>query len=136
MENEQAFLGRGWSFPPSFDYNTGEVNLLNGESDIESSLEILLSTKVGERIMQPTYGCQLDELQFSPLNRTTITYVAELIETAILYHEPRISVEKISMSEAPGQLGVIIIELHYIVRATNSRKNMVFPYYRVEANAR
>ncbi|MCC5938902.1 MAG: GPW/gp25 family protein [Lunatimonas sp.] len=136
MENEQAFLGRGWSFPPSFDYNLGEVSLLNGEADIESSLEILLSTKLGERIMQPSFGCQLDELQFSPLNRTTITYVADLIETAILYHEPRIGVEKINMSEAPGQVGIILIELHYIIRATNSRKNMVYPFYKLEANAR
>ncbi|WP_209328736.1 GPW/gp25 family protein [Lunatimonas salinarum] len=136
MENDQEFLGKGWSFPPSFDHQAGEVNMLSGEADIKSSLAILLSTKLGERIMQPTFGCQLDELQFSPLNRTTVTYLADLIETAILYHEPRIGVEKINMSESPGDLGVIHIEIDYIIRATNSRKNMVFPFYKVEANAR
>lgn len=136
MENELAFLGRGWSFPPSFDHRSGEVTLISGEADIESSLEILLSTKLGERVMQPTFGCQLDELQFSPLNRTTITYVADLIETAILYHEPRINVEKITMSEATGQLGIINIEVHYVIRSTNSRKNLVYPFYKIEANAR
>ncbi|EON78222.1 GPW/gp25 family protein [Lunatimonas lonarensis] len=136
MNSEYAFLGRGWSFPPTFDHRTGEVELLSGEADIESSLEILLSTKLGERVMQPSYGCQLDELQFNPLNRTTVTYVSDLIETAILYHEPRIAVEKIKMQEAPGQPGVVLIELDYIIRSTNSRKNLVYPFYKIEANAR
>jgi phage baseplate assembly protein W len=136
MNSEYAFLGRGWSFPPTFDHRTGEVELLSGEADIESSLEILLSTKLGERVMQPSFGCQLDELQFKPLNRTTVTYISDLIETAILYHEPRITVEKIKMEEAPGQLGIILIQLDYIIRSTNSRKNLVYPFYKIEANAR
>lgn len=135
MENEYTFLGRGWAFPPSFDFHAAETRMTSGEADIESSLQILLSTKLGERVMQPKYGCQLDELQFNPLNRTTITYVSDLIETAILYHEPRISVEKISMTEPPDRLGLVLIEIDYIVRATNSRKNLVYPYYITEANA-
>jgi phage baseplate assembly protein W len=136
MENEYGFLGRGWAFPPAFDWNLGENVMLEGEVDIESSLMVLLSTRLGERIMQPTYGCQLDELQFNPLNRTTITYISDLIEKAILYHEPRITVDKILMTNADGQLGLILIELQYTVRATNSRKNLVYPFYKNEATAR
>lgn len=136
MENEFGFLGRGWAFPPAFDWNLGENVMLEGEADIESSLMVLLSTRLGERIMQPTYGCQLDELQFNPLNRTTITYISDLIEKAILYHEPRITVDKILMTNADGQLGLILIELQYTVRATNSRKNLVYPFYKNEATAR
>lgn len=135
MEIEFGFLGRGWAFPPSFDYQLAETVMLEGEADIESSLIILLSTRLGERIMQPKYGCQLDELQFNPLNRTTITYISDLIETAILYHEPRINVDKILMANAEGQLGLVLIKLQYTVRATNSRKNLVYPFYKIEATA-
>lgn len=136
MEEDMGFLGRGWRFPPSFDEKTQAVNMSSGTADIQESLWILLSTRLGERIMQPKYGCQLDELQFGALNRTTITYVSELIRTAILYHEPRIEVEKITIKEDESTEGKLIIDLTYLVRGTNSRMNLVYPYYLTEGRGR
>lgn len=132
MENEQAFLGIGWSFPPEFKENTKAVVMLTDEEDIKSSLEILLSTKVGERIMQPKYGCNMDELLFNPLNRTLKTFVSELIKTAILYHEPRIDVEKIDITKGDDLTGELLVLIDFKVRATNSRINMVYPFYKLE----
>lgn len=129
------FLGTGWSFPPAFSDKSQSVEMSSGVEDIQESLWILLSTRLGERVMQPKYGCQLDELQFSPLNRTTITYVSELIRTAILYHEPRIEVEKIDIREAEMVEGKVLIDLTYMVRGTNSRQNLVYPYYLNEGTA-
>tara|TARA_R110001599_G_scaffold5737_11_gene28634 strand:- start:629 stop:1039 length:411 start_codon:yes stop_codon:yes gene_type:complete len=129
MEEELDFLGKGWSFPPTFDKDSGMVEMRSGLVDIQDSLWILLSTRLGERVMQPKYGCQLDELQFENLNRTTITYISELIRTAILYHEPRIEVEKIEIEEEGLIAGKVLIKLSYLVRSTNSRMNMVYPYY-------
>lgn len=96
MEATKSFLGRGWSFPPEFSKESRSVKMLEDEADIKSSLEILLSTRLGERIMVPGYGCNLEELLFSPLNLTLKTYVIDLIKTAILYHEPRIDVKKLT----------------------------------------
>lgn len=132
MENEQAFLGIGWSFPPEFKESTKAVTMLTDEEDIKSSLEILLSTKVGERIMQPKYGCNMDELLFNPLNRTLKTFVSELIKTAILYHEPRIDVEKIDITQGDDLNGELLVLIDFKVRATNSRINMVYPFYKLE----
>lgn len=129
MEEELDFLGKGWSFPPTFDKDSGMVEMRSGLVDIQESLWILLSTRLGERVMQPKYGCQLDELQFENLNRTTITYISELIRTAILYHEPRIEVEKIEIEDEGLIAGKVLIKLSYLVRSTNSRMNMVYPYY-------
>ena len=132
METEQDFLGIGWSFPPEFKESTKEVTMLKDESDIKSSLEILLSTKIGERIMQPKYGCNMDELLFNPLNRTLKTFVSELIKTAILYHEPRIDVEKIDITKGDDLSGELLVLIDFKVRATNSRINMVYPFYQQE----
>jgi uncharacterized protein len=132
MENEQAFLGTGWSFPPEFKKITKSVIMISDEEDIKSSLEILLSTKIGERIMLPKYGCNVDELLFNPLNRTLKTYVSELIRTAILYHEPRIDVEKIDITQGDDLNGELLLSLDYKIRATNSRTNMVYPFYKLE----
>lgn len=127
-----SFLGTGWSFPPSFDPQLGIANMLSDEADIQSSLEILLSTRLGERVMQPTYGCNLDEMLFEPLTTTLKTYIADLIRTAILYHEPRITVNKIDMTESNDLEGLVLIKLEYTVKSTNSRYNYVYPYYKNE----
>ncbi len=132
MENNDSFLGIGWSFPPEFKENTKTVTMLMDEEDIKSSLEILLTTKVGERIMQPKFGCKMEELLFNPLNRTLKTFVAEMIKTAILYHEPRIDVEKIDINQGDDLTGELLVIIDFKIRATNSRINMVFPYYKEE----
>ncbi|MCE5204596.1 MAG: GPW/gp25 family protein [Porphyromonadaceae bacterium] len=133
MEN-QSFLGRGWSFPPEFNKESKAVKMLEDEADIRSSLQILLSTRPGERVMVPGYGCNLDELLFSPLNLTIKTYVIDLIRTAILYYEPRIDVNKIEIDQTEEFLGVLLIHIEYTIRATNSRMNMVYPFYKEEGN--
>lgn len=130
MKNKASFLGTGWGFPPEFKQK--QVKMISNEEDIESSLHILLTTRLGERVMLPEYGCNLEELLFEGLNRTLITYVVELIKTAILYHEPRIDVLKIDISETEPLEGKLIVEIDYRIRATNSRRNMVFPFYREE----
>ncbi|MCG6187831.1 GPW/gp25 family protein [Maribellus maritimus] len=134
METTKSFLGRGWSFPPEFNRGAQKVKMLEDETDIKSSLEILLSTRLGERVMVPNYGCNLDELLFKPLNLTLKTYVTDLIKTAILYHEPRIDLNKVEIDPSDELNGVLLIKLDYTIRTTNSRKNMVYPFYKEEGN--
>lgn len=134
MEANKSFLGRGWSFPSEFNRGTKAVKMLEDEADIKSSLEILLSTRLGERIMVPGYGCNLDELLFKPLNLTLKTFVVDLIKTAILYHEPRIDVSKIDIDPTNELEGVLLVNIDYTIRTTNSRKNMVYPFYKEEGN--
>jgi uncharacterized protein len=125
----KSFLGTGWDFPPQFDHNGRTVHMVSDSEDIRSSLEILLSTRPGERVMLPNYGCNLDELLFEPLTTTMKTYMKDLIQTAILYHEPRIEVNKIELVDTGELEGRILITVDYTVRSTNSRFNYVFPFY-------
>lgn len=126
---QYPFLGRGWSFPPTFDRNISGVEMLEDASDIASSLEILLSTLQGERVMLPQYGCNLDELLFEGLDTRMKTLLADKIESAVLYHEPRIELENVILSENDDVEGVVTISIDYRVKTTNSRFNLVFPYY-------
>ena len=123
------FLGLGWSFPPSFNIQLQSVEMTEQNEDIERSLQILLTTTTGERVMQPKYGCNMDEFLFEPLNLSTKTIMVDKIKTAILYFEPRIDVKKITLDSTDELNGVILIQIDYLVRATNSRFNFVFPYY-------
>lgn len=128
MADKAEFLGTGWGFPPTFEKDTGSVGMISDEEDINSSLEILLGTSIGERLMQPTYGCDLKRLLFEPVDTSLKAYIQELIRTAILYHEPRIKPDKVNLAARPEE-GVIEITLEYTVRTTNSRYNYVYPFY-------
>ena len=135
MAISKSFFGTGWAFPPTFSKTTSAVNMLSDEADIQSSLEILLSTRQGERVLRYDYGCNLDELIFEPLTTTFKTYIKDLISTAILYYEPRIQVNKIELDDTGELEGKILISVDYTVRSTNSRYNFVYPYYIKEGNA-
>lgn len=124
----ESFLGTGWSFPPSFNAS-GVVELTSDELDIQRSIEILLSTKKGERVMEPDYGCNLNEMVFEPMTTTFKTYIREMIRTAILYYEARINLNSVVIDDSQETNGVIRIILDYTIRTTNSRFNYVYPYY-------
>jgi len=128
MSSKYPFLGKGWKFPPTFLDDSSTVEMLTDEEDINSSLEILFSTNVGERIMQPKYGANLKNLLFDPIDTSLKAYIKDLIKTAILYFEPRIKLDNILM-EANEEEGMIIITLEYTIRNTNSRYNFVYPFY-------
>lgn len=132
MSNDRSFLGTGWTFPPSFDNASGEVKMLSDEEDIQSSLHVLLTTRLGERVMQPTYGCNLDELVFESMTTTFKSYIKDLVKTAILYHEPRIKLNKVELDDSRDMEGVILIIIDYTIRTKNTRFNYVYPFYKNE----
>jgi phage baseplate assembly protein W len=138
METEPKlpFLGTGWAFPPEFvlDEERSAAALISGRADIEQSLGILLSTLPGERVMQPRYGCDLTPLLFEPLTTSLITDIADRVQTSILYFEPRIIADKITVTADDALAGRILIEVSYRISATNSRHNFVFPFYKSEAS--
>jgi len=129
---KNAFIGTGWRFPPTFDAVTNTTDMTGDELDIQLSLQVLLATRKGERVMQPDYGCNLDEMVFEPMNTTFKTYIREMIRTAILYYEARIDLNTVKIDDSRETEGVIAIILDYTVRTTNSRYNFVYPYYKKE----
>jgi len=127
--NDELFLGTGWSFPPYFDNNTSGLQMVSGEEDIRQSLRILFGTLTGERMMLPKYGCNLREFLFENIDTTTETYLRELITNAILFYEPRITVNSLSFDDSQSNEGLIMLQLDYTVRSVNSRNNIVYPFY-------
>lgn len=131
-----SILGTGWAFPPAFDADTGEVELVSDVQDINESLNILLSTSLGERVMQPKYGCDLHDYLFEPMNSSLIGFIRDRVENSLIVFEPRISVEKIDVTQE-GSFDLIegkfIISIDYSIPGVNSRFNYVYDYYLNEA---
>jgi phage baseplate assembly protein W len=133
MLADASFLGTGWSFPPTFRHAGAEVAMVSGTEDIHQSLQILLSTRLGERVMQDEFGCALDRVVFEEIDQSLINALNSSISDAILYHEPRISLDHLDVAESADQPGLLLISLEYTIRSTNSRFNMVYPFYINEA---
>jgi phage baseplate assembly protein W len=128
IDSSKAFLGRGWTFPPTFVKGGNIVDMLEAEADIKSALGIILSTTVGERVMQPEFGCNLNKLVFEPLDTTFSTFITEQIKNAILFFEPRITLDDV-VYEADVLNGKVDITVHFTINGTNTRSNIVYPYY-------
>ena len=108
--------------------------MVEAVEDIEQSLHILLRTSIGERVMQPEYGCNMTDFQFDPTNSALLGFLKDMVFNAILYYEPRIKVERLEVV-ADGDdwvEGRLRFFIEYKVRQTNSRYNLVWDYYRTE----
>lgn len=132
MIDNKAFLGRGWKFPVAFDRDSLTVELCQHEADVKESLVILLSTVLGERIMRPSYGTSIHQMMFEPLDTTTATMIGEQIKRSILLFEPRVFVERVE-SVQQSLNGFIQVSIDYTIIASNTRQNLVYPFYATEA---
>ncbi|HEX7817333.1 GPW/gp25 family protein [Dyella sp.] len=126
MEN---FLGRGWSFPPRFDPRSKDAVMVAGADDIAESLFILLSTNPGERVMLPAYGCGLRRMVFEEISEQTITEMKDIIRKAILFFEPRVILNRIDAQVVDPLDGRLDLLIDYTIRTTNTRHNLVYPFY-------
>jgi len=134
MPNDEgkAFLGTGWTFPPQAG-TTGELATVAYEEDIRQAIRIILGTTPGERVMRPDFGAGLNALVFEPINTTTMTLARHRVEEALITWEPRIDNLAVKVSEE-AQLGRLMIDIRYRVRATNTFYNLVYPFYLLEGD--
>jgi phage baseplate assembly protein W len=127
---DNSFLGTGWGFPPTFSNAArNQLQMVSDKEDIKESLFILMHTIPGERLMLPEYGCNLRLLVFENIDTAFNNEVADIIFKAILRYEPRITFNFTNI-DTSGQLdGVVLITIDYNIIATNTRNNIVFPFY-------
>ena len=118
-----------------FSLQGADVEMVSGADDVEQSLQILLATAPGERVMQELFGCDLQGVLFEPLDQAFINTVTAMVSNALLDYEPRIDLNNLTVSESEDQDGLLLISIDYTIRSTNSRYNMVYPFYLKEAAA-
>jgi phage baseplate assembly protein W len=124
----KPFLGIGTGFPLTLDAKTHGVVRAEYEESVRQSILIILGTAKGERVMRPDFGCGIHDLVFATMSASTIGRVDREVHEALLRHEPRIDVLGVTVTpDATG--GVLLIDIEYEVRATNTAFNLVYPFY-------
>jgi len=125
------FLGIGWRFPVALDAG-GEIAMASYEDDIAQAIRIVLRTAPGERVMRPSFGCGIHDLVFATVSTATLGRVEDTVREALVRWEPRIDVERVTVSLDALADGRLLVNVDYRVRATNNRFNLVYPFYLTE----
>jgi len=129
---QKTFLGTGWSFPPVFKKEGKIALMVSSEEDIAESIRILLSTDPGERFMRPEFGCNLRKYVFERQDSSFIAGLNHLIYHALLNFEPRVNFIDTQIVSRNELDGVLHIQVNYTIIITNTRHNIVFPFYLLE----
>jgi phage baseplate assembly protein W len=124
------FVGRGWVFPIGLDIR-GRIALTTGFESIERSIRLILQTARGERVMRPQFGSDLHRLVFAENNATTAGLGDFYVRQALARWEPRIEVENVGVSWSEADRGAMVLNITYRIKATNDRRNLVFPFYAI-----
>ena len=122
------FLGTGWKFPVRLT-TAGEIALVREEEDIREAIRIILGTAPGERLMHPDFGCGIHDYVFAPNTVRTAGLIRYSVEQALNRWEPRIELEGVEAGPDPGDPAVILVVIRYRVKSTDSRFNLVYPFY-------
>lgn len=130
MPVEDGFTGRGWAFPLRLG-SDGSFVLASGENELEEAVRLILGTAYGERPMRPEYGCGIHDLVFDTVDAGLAGRVAAEVRASLERWEPRIEVTAVTAAPLPGSPHVLGISLSYRVKATNDRRNLVFPFYSI-----
>jgi phage baseplate assembly protein W len=123
---ERAALGRGVKFPLTIDVGTNDFEMVEYEEAIKESLFWLISTRVGERVMNEDIGTLVSESLFSDIEAVADVLPFQLAE-AIARHEPRVTDVKMKVERTA--LTELRITITWVVRATGRRDSLVYPYY-------
>ena len=121
-------IGTGLGFPLRVD-RQGAIALVSGSDDINEAITLILSTAQGERPMRPLFGCGIHDYVFESIDAYTIGRLEREIRIALDRWEPRIEVTAITVDTSRAELGQLPIDIEYAVRATNDRRNLVYPFY-------
>jgi phage baseplate assembly protein W len=123
-----GFLGTGWAFPVLPD-PSGGLRYVSGEASIQDCLLVLLQTATGERVMRPDFGTAAPGLVFAPGSPANLRMLESSISDAIYVYEPRVELDSVVAEPVPGQENQVIVSVTYRIRRTNTKANLVFPYY-------
>lgn len=124
----QDFLGSGMKFPPQINPATGRIMVSSGTESVKESIYLILMTQKSERWVRPNFGSTIMNYTFMDTNHTMLNMMAREIAEDLMRSEPRISDVNINI-DAASKPGCLLIYIGYIIRETNVRDNLVFPFY-------
>lgn len=120
-------VGIGLALP--FALDDGRLRLNTGVDDIAQSIEVILRTVPGERILRSNFGAALDRFLFEPNIPATHRLIEETVTRSLLVWEPRIDLESVTVDPvSPSTIELedaahsVLVTITYRLRATGEQQ--------------
>lgn len=123
----RAHLGVGWAFPVR--PVAGRLTYARHEDDVEQAIAIILETTRRERVMRPGFGTDLRNFVFDANSPETHRSIEAEVGAALRQWEPRIDVQRVRAYGDGARPNLVMIEVDYVIRRSNSSVNLVYPFY-------
>jgi phage baseplate assembly protein W len=109
-----------------FELNaSGGLATVDGDASVRQAVLLLLTTRPGERVMRPSYGCGLEQLAFNPNDDTTAGLAIHYVRKALTRWEPRVEIITLDATRNTEDASRLDILLHYRVRPTSSEQQLM-----------
>lgn len=123
-----SFIGRGIAWPMGVDH-TGALRMSEGAGDLDRSIRVVIATAPGERVMRPEFGCKIWDMLFEPVTANLMGQMAQAVRDALAQWEPRVTVEDVEVRQDDNDHALVHIGVRYVIKSTNDKRNLVYPFY-------
>jgi phage baseplate assembly protein W len=127
-------VGAGIAFPMRVD-SRGGLALSRSNDDVDEAIRLIVGTAQGERPMRPEFGCGIHDYVFESIDSYTLGRIDYEIRVALDRWEPRIDIVDVDFDTSEAELGKLVIDITYSLRATSHVRNLVYPFYLIPAGS-
>ena len=121
-------LGTGLAFPITPDPIRGAIRYQTQAAKVRESIELILRTEPGERVMRPTFGCGLRQYLMEPNTVATRADIQRSVTGAIETFEPRVLLNDVIVT--PGDdPSLVTITIRYEHQRDGTEGLLVYPFY-------
>lgn len=129
----REILGRGLQYPLRPGPDGGFRKDIANSRIIQSSIGIILMTRIGERVWNPEFGSEISALKHEPNSKLTWLRVQEETLSAVEKWEPRIDQLRVTVVPKPSadREGNFLLDviISYRIIASSTQDNFVWPFY-------
>ena len=121
-------IGVGWKFPLKVNARGG-LGWSDGPDRVRDAIWIILATALGERVMRPTFGADVNDFVFQPNTPSVHAVLEDSVKHALATWEPRIELDAVRVDPVAGAPSQVLVSIDYRLRTTNEVFNLVYPLY-------
>ena len=125
---KNSFIGSGFGFPMRVDA-LGGAELSSEDANIRQSMMLILGTAPGERLYRPEFGCRIHDILFEPNTLMTAARIEYEVKHALTAFEPRVNEIEVRAKPDDAESSRMNVTISYVIRSTNTKSNLVYPFY-------
>ena len=111
----------GWGFPFSISQSHGRVEISGMKENIRQSVEIILRTEPGGRLLHPAFGTKLHQFLFEAMDSQTEEMIRREVRHSLYMWEKRIQDIEVDTDMGKTAQGELRVSVKYRIKGLEER---------------